>query len=94
MQTVDKSTRHCKYNWCPNCKELWAADWMAAARVNSCPLCDTTVVKPPYSSQMQRKEQSTARVPGLTRLSRRARQRRAITGWLDVGKQLIALRRA
>ncbi len=76
MQTVDKSNRFSKYNWCPHCKELWLAEWMTGLGANTCPLCETAVLRPPYPSQ--RKEQSPVRVPRLAGVSRRARRRRGI----------------
>ena len=33
-----------KYNWCPECKELWVAAWMTRLGVGTCPLCETPVV--------------------------------------------------
>jgi hypothetical protein len=93
MQTVDTSNRFSKYNWCPHCKELWLTEWMTALATNTCPLCETAVLRPPYPPQMQGKEQSPVRVPRLAGVSRRARRRRGINDWLGAGKELIVLRR-
>jgi hypothetical protein len=41
--THDKRAGH-RYNWCPSCHELWGAAWMAAARVDRCPICDRHVL--------------------------------------------------
>jgi len=46
MRAVDKSNHVSKYNWCPRCKELWIAEWMAAVGASTCPLCETPVVRP------------------------------------------------
>ena len=36
-----------KYNWCPQCHELWVAEWMTRLSVSVCPLCETPVIAPP-----------------------------------------------
>ena len=44
--------RESKYNWCPECHELWVAEWMARLGVSVCPLCETPVVAPPVPKLM------------------------------------------
>ena len=46
MRAVDKSNHVSNYNWCPRCKELWIAEWMAAVGTSTCPLCETPVGRP------------------------------------------------
>jgi len=33
-----------RYSWCPSCDELWVTEWMAAAGVDRCPVCDGRVL--------------------------------------------------
>jgi predicted Rdx family selenoprotein len=35
---------HRQYNWCPRCRELWAAAWMAQKGLSACPSCEGHVL--------------------------------------------------
>jgi hypothetical protein len=32
-----------RYNWCPRCRELWVAAWMADMSLRTCPSCEGPV---------------------------------------------------
>jgi len=42
MQVPGRQSRR-RYNWCPRCRELWVAAWMAQMSLSTCPSCEGPV---------------------------------------------------
>lgn len=41
--TTGRQSRR-QYNWCPRCRELWVAAWMAQQGLRTCPSCEGPVL--------------------------------------------------
>ena len=84
--------RESKYNWCPECHELWVAERMARLGVSVCPLCETPVVAPPVPKLMNADHEQPGIAPPWVPVWRRARGWAGTVARRDVSPTSIAER--
>ena len=84
--------RESKYNWCPECHELWVAEWMARLGVSVCPLCETPVVAPPVPKLMNADHEEPGVAPPSVPVRRRARGWAGMVARRDVSPTSLAER--
>ena len=75
-----------KYNWCPECRALWVAEWMTRMGVSVCPVCETPVVAPPVPKLMKPDDGEPGLAPPSVPVWRRVR------GWADAIARNNAIR--